>query len=132
MERHDEQLTKAFGKRLKKWRSAQGLTQQCLADALEITVSTISHSERGRSLLTPVVLVRLHDVYGVSLNWLLLGKGEMLFRHDEAVVAGNERYEHGEYLVSEITRDYDGKPTTIGIKREGDFELNLRIGGKTE
>lgn len=60
-----------FGKRLRSARLARKLTQQKVADALEMTVNAYQkyeQSERSPSLET---LVKLADLFQVPTDWIL-------------------------------------------------------------
>ena len=63
----------SFPKRLKKARSALGLTQEQLGFELDVTKSTISAWENGRDAPGFRLLPKLKAVLGVSLDHLICG-----------------------------------------------------------
>lgn len=76
MKTHDEGYYKALGARIAELRAAKGMSQQKLADALEISQRTVGHYEVGRIRLQVSGLQALADALGVSVAVLLgpLGK----------------------------------------------------------
>jgi hypothetical protein len=68
-----------FQRRLQAFLTDRGLTKTCLAEALGLETSTVSNYGR-RNLVPAETLIKLSDLYGVSLNWLLLGEGPMYKR----------------------------------------------------
>lgn len=54
--------------RIAKWRKARGLSQSALAEAAGITVSAISHIERGRANPSQPVLNAIVDRLGLSME----------------------------------------------------------------
>ncbi|MGF2941159.1 helix-turn-helix domain-containing protein [Enterococcus xiangfangensis] len=66
------------GERLKARRMELNLTQESVAEALGITRQTISNWENGRSYPDIERMVRLSDIYSLSLDELLKGDQEMV------------------------------------------------------
>lgn len=64
-----------FGERLIQARGKMG--REAAAAALGIQANTLGDYERGRTSPNPDLLARIGDVYGVSLDWLIAGRGEM-------------------------------------------------------
>ena len=60
-----------FARRLVKLRSEKGLTQQKVADALDVSKSTISLYETGDTVPDAKNIVRLCNIFGVSCDYLL-------------------------------------------------------------
>ena len=60
-----------LGEKLKKLRKARGLSQEQLADRLNVSRQAISKWELGESTPDTDNLVALSDYYGVSLDYLL-------------------------------------------------------------
>lgn len=60
-----------LGEKLKKLRKARGLSQEQLADQLNVSRQAISKWELGESTSDTDNLVALSDYYGVSLDYLL-------------------------------------------------------------
>lgn len=71
--------------RLKKIRDYTGLSQQEMADKLEVLVTTISKYERG--IINPAsnFLIKINSLFNVNLNWLIAGQGKMFL--DENYIA---------------------------------------------
>jgi len=68
--------------RLKKLREHLDLSQQSMADQLEILVTTLSKYERGVVIPTSTFLTKLHSLFSVNLNWLITGNGTMFLDTD--------------------------------------------------
>ena len=60
-----------FGTKLKALRKASGLTQKQLAERLGITTSVVSYYELSERSPSPDVLIRLSQVFHVSVDELL-------------------------------------------------------------
>ncbi|MGX7205518.1 helix-turn-helix domain-containing protein [Enterococcus pingfangensis] len=67
-----------IGERLKARRTELNLTQESVAEALGITRQTISNWENGRSYPDIERMVRLSDIYSLSLDELLKGDQKMV------------------------------------------------------
>lgn len=63
----------AFGRRLAEVRKSQGLTQQQLAEKLEISLVSIGYIETGKRWPRLFTLHRIVDCLGVSLGDLFKG-----------------------------------------------------------
>ena len=63
-----------FGKRVKALRMGKGLTQEKLAEMLNISFSQISRIESGRSTPSIDVMIELAELFQVSLDYLILGR----------------------------------------------------------
>lgn len=61
----------AIGRRIRRLRKAQGLTQQTLAERAEQEPSNISHIERGATKLSLPTLVSIANALGVTADELL-------------------------------------------------------------
>lgn len=66
-----------FGKTLKERRSQLDLTQQEVAKKLYISRQTISNWENGKSYPDLDMLIKISDVYHVSIDSLLKGDHEL-------------------------------------------------------
>ncbi|KAE9564928.1 hypothetical protein FD33_GL000529 [Companilactobacillus paralimentarius DSM 13238 = JCM 10415] len=65
-----------FSSQLKKYRTDRGITQDELASKLYVTRQAISKWESGESTPDMNNLVKLSDIFNVSLDALVLGKQE--------------------------------------------------------
>lgn len=63
---------------LKKFFRAQGITQQQVGEAIGTHQSYVNSIFTGRNPIGKVVAQKLHDIYGLSVAWLLTGEGEMM------------------------------------------------------
>lgn len=66
-----------FCEQLKKLRADNGLTQEQLADALNVSRQAVSSWENGRNLPDLEMVVRIAAKYGLSLDRLILGDEKM-------------------------------------------------------
>jgi transcriptional regulator with XRE-family HTH domain len=85
----DENLKILIAKNLVKYRKAAKLTQIELADRLLYSDKNISKWERGESVPDIVILKRIADIYGISVN-------EFLVESDKVDLAINEKKEKRE------------------------------------
>lgn len=63
--------TNTFGKRLKKIRKKNNLTQQGLAQLLSVSPQAISWWEQGRRFPTGKMLIKIADYFNVSIDYLV-------------------------------------------------------------
>ena len=66
--------SRLIGKRIKFRREAAGLSQEQLAERLELSKNHISSIECGKSMVTTKGLLALCDVLGGTPNYYLIGK----------------------------------------------------------
>lgn len=71
MPTNDEQFLKSLGARIAELRKEQGLSQQALADQLEIAQQTLAHYEVGRARMPISLLPELARTFGVGVDELL-------------------------------------------------------------
>ncbi|WP_322203368.1 helix-turn-helix domain-containing protein [Acutalibacter intestini] len=62
------------GKRIKKLRKEHGVTQEQLACLLDVTDRHIRNIEHGEKNASIDLLVELSDLFGTSLDYIILGK----------------------------------------------------------
>lgn len=62
-----------FGHRLRDLRIKQGYTQEILAEKLELTRQSVSKWEAGQVLPEPETLMKISDIFNVSIDYLLKG-----------------------------------------------------------
>lgn len=65
---------KLIGKRIKHRREVSGLSQEQLAEKLNLSTNHISSMECGKSLLTAKCLLALCDILGGTPDYYLLGE----------------------------------------------------------
>lgn len=63
---------------LKKFFKAQGITQQQIGDALGTTQVYVNSILNGRAQIGKSTAKKFHDLYGLSVAWLLTGEGNMI------------------------------------------------------
>lgn len=82
-----------IGKKLKAARQGSGLTQEQVAERLYVSRQTISNWENEKSYPDIVSVVRLSDLYSISLDDLLKGDAKMLEHLGEStdIVKSNQR-----------------------------------------
>lgn len=79
-------------KKLKEARTNAGLTQEQVAEKIMVSRQTISNWENGRSLPDIVSMIKLSDLYQISLDELLKGDKKMKEKIEkDAKVAKNNR-----------------------------------------
>lgn len=59
-------IKKNFGRNIKKLRKAKGLTQEQLAEKLNLQLQTISFIENGRTFVSSEVIADFADYFGVE------------------------------------------------------------------
>ena len=69
----DEKLLKEIGQRINARRKEMGLTQEALAERMEVSIQMISNLELGKKAIRPENLVKLCDALGVSADYILRG-----------------------------------------------------------
>lgn len=77
VQNHDKasEVKGKFAERLKRLRDARGWTLREAATELGCTLDVLSKYEIGRSEAPYWLLIRMSEVYGVSLDFLIGGKG---------------------------------------------------------
>ena len=87
----NEKNEKSVGERLKLIRQKLMLSQQDLANILNVNQKTISHWEQARNEPSIKALRTLCSKFNINLNWLLTGEGEM-FKEDKKTRIKKELY----------------------------------------
>ena len=72
-----------FSQQIKKYRSQAALTQDELAEKIYVTRQTISNWENEKSYPDIASVVKLSDLYSISLDELLKGDAKMLEHLEE-------------------------------------------------
>lgn len=82
-----------IGKKLREARQCSGLTQEQVAQSLYVSRQTISNWENEKSYPDIVSVVKLSDLYSISLDELLKGDEKMLEHLEEStdVVKSNRK-----------------------------------------
>lgn len=82
-----------IGSKLKKARIDSGLTQENVAEKIQVSRQTISNWENEKSYPDIISVIKLSDIYGISLDELLKGDSNMIKHLEEStnVVNSNKR-----------------------------------------
>ncbi len=97
-----------MNKRIKELRKALNLTQQDLADSLNIRRGTIANYEIGRNEPIDAVVSLICKEYNVNETWLRTGEGEMFIQLTEEDEVAT--------YVSDLLEDDGENPLYILIK----------------
>ena len=66
-----------FGKQIKQIRTKEGLTQEQMAQKLNVTRQAISNWENDKNLPDLELLIQIAQVFSLSLDQLILGGNDM-------------------------------------------------------
>lgn len=82
-----------IGKKLKEERMSSGLTQERVAEEIDVSRQTISNWENEKSYPDIVSVIRLSSLYSISLDELLKGDMKMMEHLEEStnVVKSNQK-----------------------------------------
>ncbi|WP_025162818.1 helix-turn-helix transcriptional regulator [Paraclostridium bifermentans] len=82
-----------IGNKLKKSRLESKLTQEKVAEEIQVSRQTISNWENEKSYPDIVSVIKLSDLYNISLDELLKGDSEMIKHLDEStnIVNSNKK-----------------------------------------
>jgi len=69
----DEKLLKEIGIRINAKRKERGLTQEQLAEMMDVSIQMISNLELGKKAVRPENLVKLCNALNVSADYILRG-----------------------------------------------------------
>lgn len=122
------------GQRLRSLRKALSLSQQTLAEALNVNASAISQMETDRIKPSLDTLMLLAKTYKVNLHWLITGKGQMF---EEAVSTTmyktNNRLEELKKLltdelnsITKVKQDYT-QTDVIDLPVKGEIAAGLPV-----
>ena len=63
-----------IGKRIQGRRKQMGLTQEQLADKMDVSIQMVSNLERGNKSIRIENLIRLSEILNISTDYILTGK----------------------------------------------------------
>ncbi|MCD8378626.1 MAG: helix-turn-helix domain-containing protein, partial [Candidatus Gastranaerophilales bacterium] len=66
----NNELQTKLGQRIKQLRLTMGLSQEKLAEKLDIAINTLSNIERGNSFMTSATIEKLVKIFGISYEEL--------------------------------------------------------------
>lgn len=72
-----------IGKKIKEERLKRHLTQEQLAEMVDVTTAFIGHIERGERSLSLITLIKVSNCLGVTIDYLL---SETIIPKDESIV----------------------------------------------
>ena len=87
-------IDKKLGENIKILREQHGITQQKLADLLSLSRPTVSQIEIGERKLSADELIKLADIFNISVEYLL-----GLKREPKIIIKKTERKEKPKYQV---------------------------------
>jgi transcriptional regulator with XRE-family HTH domain len=79
-----------FGNQIKQIRKEKNITQEQMAQSLNITRQAVSNWENKRNLPDIEILIKIAKVYGVSLDKLILGDDNMNNMTEKLIKDGSE------------------------------------------
>lgn len=79
-----------FGNQIKQIRKEKNITQEQMAQSLNITRQAVSNWENNRNLPDIEILIKIAKVYGVSLDKLILGEDKMNNMVEKLIKDGSE------------------------------------------
>ena len=69
----NEKLLEEIGARISEMRKKRRMTQEELAERMDVSIQMISNLERGKKAVRPENIVKLCEVLNVSADYVLLG-----------------------------------------------------------
>jgi len=78
---------KNIGDRLKLWRTRNGMKGYQLAESIRISQGSLSEIENGKSLPSAQTIIKLMNLEGLDISWLLTGE----IKGDEEFLQGKGR-----------------------------------------
>lgn len=106
-----------IGERIRKYRKIRGLSQEMLAEKINISVTHMSHIETGNTKLSLVVFVDIVNALEISADDLLLDKFENSEKtYDKINSVLNECTVSQVKIISEIV-----KSTKLALDTYGNF-----------
>ena len=77
MKKYDERLSKSIGRRMKQVRESHDMTQDQVADAMQITVKHLSMAERGKSRFSYEYMISFCKVLDTSMDYIIRGRSSL-------------------------------------------------------
>lgn len=71
---NNEKLLQEIGMRIHLQRKSLGMTQERLAEKMDVSIQIISNLELGKKAIRPEYLVKLCNVLNTSADYILLGR----------------------------------------------------------
>lgn len=105
-----------FGERLQELRRKAGLSQDTLAEKLEVSRQAVSKWERDEAMPETEKTVRIAQLFGVSLDYLLLGKEEKKEPEPEPRYQYQQPYTQPRYRSRSFTEQLEAFLCRYGTK----------------
>ena len=106
--------TKASGARIRELRIAKNFTQDELAEHMNVSHGFISLIESGKKGCSVDVLIALSNLFGVSIDYIVLGAATFTAPDSAALKAGIDRTS-GEIQGAAITDVTNGKANVTNV-----------------
>ena len=127
---------RVLGRRLQNARQARAMTQQDVADQLNAARTTITAIEKGERRVQPEELLRLSELYGRSIGYLVrerepaesFGVQFRAFLKDEETAATASELEQAVNDFQDISEDYVTLESLNGIESLGQYTVEFQIG----
>lgn len=95
---------KAIGKRIRQQRKELNLTQEQMAEKMEVSIQMVSNLERGNKAIKIENLIKISEILGVSTDYILLGNhGE---KDTDHVLRDLERLSETDYRMIQMLVEY--------------------------
>lgn len=104
---------KSMGKTISNLRKKSGMTQQALAQKLDISDKTVSKWENGQGYPDITILPMIAALFGVTIDYIMLGEKKGI------AIAGN--------LIADIVKNIDTYPQ-VGMMAKT-FDISYAVGG---
>lgn len=102
--------TEETGQRLKQFRNSQNVTISELSEKTGLSKGMISETETGKNKPSPNLMLALLDIYGLNLNWLLTGEGEMFFDEHQKILSEKRKYGDLDEEIHELLWHFEHTP----------------------
>ncbi len=93
-----------IGNRISKRRKHLGLTQEALAEKMNVSVQMISNLERGNKAIKIENLIKISDILNVSTDYIL--KGEIIDRDMKSFAESFSKLSEKDYKMIELLINY--------------------------
>lgn len=93
-----------IGNRISKRRKHLGLTQEALAEKMNVSVQMISNLERGNKAIKIENLIKISDILNVSTDYIL--KGEIIDRDMKSFAERFSKLSEKDYKMIELLINY--------------------------
>ncbi len=119
------------GNRIKSLRVEKGWSQDELGKKLNLDQGTISKMERGESEPTSKTLRMLKEIFGVTIDWIITGKGPKyplpLETNEEIMEIIDDFTENEPFMIAVLAYAYDYKARHLKEFLKKKTERNERL-----